>query len=556
MGETGVPGPRYDRRTFLSRSAGTAAALALAGTGGPLLLSSCGGSPSGAVSGHPGVGSGNPVKGGTVTIGVTSEIDGFLPSQSHFDATGYAYATTVYDTLTKIALDGTARPYLAQSVTSSPDLTTWTITLRPGITFHDGSDLTADVVTANLQAIKQSALSGQAVSPVESIKSTGDLEVVVQMNEPWVAFPDYLATQVGYIVSLNQLDSGDTQHPVGTGPFKYVSWEPNDHFTVERNPAYWRSSLPYLDGLTFKPIAIDASREDSLRSGTIDMMVTYDPHIVDDLKNNASYQLVDDSDQTTGQPDLGFVCLNTTAPPLNDLTVRQALACATDADELVRLFGAGVTPVQLSLYPPGSPYHLANNGYPSYDLNKAKQLVAQAAPRHGGSIEIALGTIPDPRQIEQFQAIQSMWTQAGFKVTLGEVQQVTYIDNLVTGGFQAYGDQQFTANDPDENYVWLSDTTASGPIALNFARNKDPEIEAALQQGRQHSDPAARAEAYQTVDKLLARDIPYIWVSRTVWSLAASSKVQNFANPTLPDGSKAEGLRGGAFTTAQIWVAS
>jgi len=497
------------------------------------------------------------VKGGTITIGTTSEIDGFLPSQSHFDATGYAYANAVYDTLTKIAVDGTARPYLAQSVTPSPDMATWTITLRPGVSFHDGSALTADVVVANLQAIRQSPLSGQAVTPIQSVQATGDLEVTVVCSEPWVSFASYMATQAGgFIVALSQLQSGDTQHPVGTGPFKYVSWEPNDHFSVERNPNYWLSGLPYLDGLTFKPIVVDTSREASLRSGTIDMMVTFDPRVVPDLANDSGFQVVDDRNQTTGQPDVGFVCLNVTAPPLNDLTVRQALAHATDTAELVKLFGHGVNVVQTSLYPAGSPYRPANNGYPAYDLNKAKQLIAQAAPSHGGSIEIALGTIPDPRQIEVFQAIQNMWSQAGVKVALSEVQQVTYIDNLVTGSFQAYGDNQFTASDPDINYVWLSDTTASGPIALNFARNHDSQIEAALVQGRTHSDPAARAEAYQTVDKLIAHDIPYIWLSRTVWSLCATNKVQNFANPTFADGTKAEGFRGGAFSTAQIWLSA
>ncbi|HUC35726.1 MAG TPA: ABC transporter substrate-binding protein [Acidimicrobiales bacterium] len=536
---------RYDRRTFLATGAGAAAALAMAKVGSPPFLDA---------RHTPGIGTGKPRRGGTITIGTTSEIDGFLPSQSHFDATGYVYANTVYDTLTRVAANGTARPYLAQSVTPNSDLTSWTITLRPGISFHDGSPLNAEVVVANLQAIRQSALSGQAVRPWSSVQAAGDLQLVIDCDRPLVSLPVALATQIGYIVSMAQLDSNDTQHPVGTGPFKYVSWTPNDQFVVERNPAYWRSGLPYLDGITFKPIIIDTSREASLRSGTIDLMVTFDPYTFTDLRNNPNFQVVSDLGQKTGQPTMGFVCLNTTAAPLSDLTVRQALAHATNSKELVKLFGAGVTPVSSSLFPVGSPYRPAHNGYPAYDLRKAKQLVARAAPRHGGSVNVALGTVPDPRQIEIFQAIQNMWTQAGVNVTLSEVQQVTYIDNLVTGSFQAYADQQFTANDPDINYVWLSDTTASGPIALNFARNSDPQIEAALQLGRTHADPATRIEAYQTVDKLLARDIPYIWISRTVSMMGASNKVQNFANPTLPDGTKAEGFRGGAFNTSQIWL--
>jgi peptide/nickel transport system substrate-binding protein len=544
-GELSDTGRRYDRRTFLARGAGSAAALAVAGVGGPTMLSA---------STQPGIGIGGPRRGGTINVGMNSEIDGFLPSASHFDNTGITYASTVFDSLTVRAANGEARPYLAQSVTSNPDYTTWTITLRPNVTFHDSSPLTADVVVANFQAIRSSALTGQAVKPISGVKAVGDLQVVFTCNEPLVAFPQYLATQLGYVVALSQLESSNSTHPIGTGPFRYVSWVPNDHFTVEANPNYWRRGVPYLDGITFRPIIDDDSRQSSLLAGTIDLMVSHDPNAIATLRRNSSFQLVDDLNQSTGQPDMDFICLNVTAPPLNDLTVRQALAHATNAKEIVKLFGAGVTPVTSSLYPPGSPYRPAHNGYPTYDLAKAKRLVAQAAPRHGGAIKLTLGDIPDPRQLEIIQALQSMWMQAGFHVSLTDVQQVTYIDNLVTGNFQAYADEQFSAADPDLNYVWLSETTASGPIALNFARNKDPKLEAALQHGRTHADPAVRAEAYQTVDKLLAKDLPYLWLSRAPWSMSASNKVQNFAGPTLPSGGRAEGFRAGTFTTSQIWL--
>ena len=162
--------------------------------------------------------------------------------------------------------------------------------------------------------------------------------------------------------------------------------------------------------------------------------------------------------------------------------------------------------------------------------------------------------IPDPRQTLIIQALQNMWQAAGFKVTLGQIQQVTYIDQLVGGQFQAAADEQFSAPDPDINYVWLSPTTANPPIALNFARNKDARIETALQQGRTHAEKEARIEAYQNVDKYLAEDLPYLWFSRAPWSLTGNTTVQNFANPILPDGTKGLGFAAGVFTPTQIWM--
>jgi peptide/nickel transport system substrate-binding protein len=526
-----------------------------------VLLSACGGSspsssPTSVANATPGVSLAKPVKGGSLIVGVSSEIDGFLPSQSHWDNTGYIYALSVFDTLSSVAADGSIRPHLASSIVPNADMTAWTVTLRPNVQFHDGSLLDANVVVQNYAALRSSALTAQAVAFLTGVTASGDMTVVFTCTEPIVAFPAYLATQVGFIIALAQLDNSKTgsQMPIGTGPFKYVSWEPNDHFTVERNPNYWQAGLPNLDTVTYRPIISDESRELSLRSGTIDLMVSHDPGIIKDLQHNPSFQQVTDLHQSIGQPDMDFICLNVESDPLNDLTVRQALAYATDPAEIVKLFGEGVLVPNTSLFPPGSIYRAADNGYPQYNLAKAKQLVAQAAPNHGGSLKLNLVDITDPRQALIIQALQSMWQEAGFKVAINQIQQVTYIDNLVEGSFQAAADEQFGAPDPDLNYVWLSPTTANPPIALNFARNKDPRIESALQQGRTHADKSARVEAYQTVDKLLSKDIPYLWISRAPWSITGNNTVQNFANPILPDGTRAQGFSGGVFTPAQTWL--
>jgi peptide/nickel transport system substrate-binding protein len=219
----------------------------------------------------------------------------------------------------------------------------------------------------------------------------------------------------------------------------------------------------------------------------------------------------------------------------------------------VKLFGAGIAKPNLSLFPPGSPYRPADNGYPKYDLAKAKALVAQAAPNHGGKIQMTLATITDPRLLNEIQAVANMWGLAGIETTVSQVEQVTFIDNLVTGKFQAYTDEMFGATDPDLNYVWMSPTTANPPIALNFSRNKDDLLEAALQRGRTTSDPAARARAYQEVDKRLSQDLPYLWASLATWSLTASTAVTNFNNLILPDGSRALGFGGGVFNPTPMW---
>ena len=141
-----------------------------------------------------------------------------------------------------------------------------------------------------------------------------------------------------------------------------------------------------------------------------------------------------------------------------------------------------------------------------------------------------------------------MWGQAGIQTTVSEIEQVTFIDNLVTGKFQAYTDEMFGAPDPDLNYVWLSPTTANGPIALNFARNKDDALEAALQQGPHHVRPRGPGPGVPGSGQApRPRTCPYLWASLATWSLTGSNSVQNFNNLTLPDGSKALGFANGVL---------
>jgi peptide/nickel transport system substrate-binding protein len=551
------------RRKFLSRGAAAAGVVAAAGVAGPGLLTS--GSPLGAAaasaatsSGKPGVGKGSPRRGGTAIIGTTADIDGFYPPANHWDVNGFLYANAVYDPLTAIAADGSIRPYLAQSVTPNADKTVWTITLRPNITFSDGSALDSTVLKNNLDALKASALTGTAFKPVQGFAVTGPLSVAVTCSQPMVAFPYYLATQLGYVVGQSMIDgaSGSSAPtPVGTGPFIYSVWNPNDHFTATRNPHYWRNGYPYLDQITFKPIPDTSQRESTLKAGGVDLIISIDPNTVDHFQNQSSYQVVDSLSQKVGEPDMDYIMLNCLTPPTNDIRIRQALAKSLNQSVMNKLFGGGLVQISNSPFPKGSQFY-SNTPYPAYDIAGAKKLVAAYQKQHGKPT-IELVTVPDPRLARVIQVLQQMWQEVGFTINLKTIQQAELISNAITGKFQAYTFEQFGAGDPDLNYVWWSTTTVGpvGGIALNFARNSDPQIEAALQTGRSNSNPATRAKAYQTVGKRLGVDLPYLWLGATVWSEVGDQRIQNFANPKLPDGSPGKPFDNGIFSPTYIWMA-
>ncbi|MGA8724838.1 MAG: ABC transporter substrate-binding protein [Acidimicrobiales bacterium] len=554
-----------DRRSFLSRSAVTGGAVAL-GAAAPAALAGCSssssGSPTTSSGSKPGVGSGNPVRGGSLTVAVLADIDGFYPPTNHWDTNGFNYANAIYDPLMAVAADGTIQGYLAQSMTPNSTFDTWTMTLRSGIKFHDGSDLTAAVVKANYDALLTSALTGPALKQVTSVTATGDLTVVFALEAPNPLFPAGLTTQVGYVVAESMIHQAQSNPnsaptPVGTGPFVFDQWQPNSSFSATRNPNYWRSGLPYLEQITFKPIPDTTQREATLRSGGVDMIQSTDPNTIVRFSGSggSGFQVVDSVTGVIGEPTVAFIMLNCETAPTNDLRIRQALAKATDTAEIRKIYDAGFGGPINGLFLSNSPYY-SNTGFPTYDPTAARQLINEYKAEHG-TPSLKLITIPDPLYIKLIQIIQQMWEQVGVTVTLGEVEQATIITDFITGEFQAATVYQFGAVDPDLNYVWFSSTTVSpvGSIGLNFPRNSDPQIESALLTGRHTTDQAARNKAYQTVNERLAVDLPYIWLSQYFFSEVAENRVQNFANPTLPNGSPGYAFDEGIFFPTQIWMA-
>ncbi len=539
------------------------------GAGAGSALAGCSSSSSGSSStttasnAKPGVGTGTPVRGGSLTVGTLAEIDGFYPATNHWDTNGYLYANAIYDPLMAVAADGTIQPYLAQSITPNATYDTWTMVLRSGIKFNDGSALTSSVVKANFNALAASALTGTALKQVASVATPDPMTVVYTLTGPNPTFPAGLTTQVGYVVgeAMIQQASANPQSaptPVGTGPFIYSQWQPNDHFTATRNPNYWRSGLPYLDSITFKPIPDTTQRESTLRTGGVDMIQSTDPNTINRFSGSggSGYQLVDTRTGIIGQPTVAFIMLNTAVSPTNDLSIRQALAKSMDQAQIQTIFGGGFARPTNGLFLPNSPYY-SNTGYPTYDLAGAKSLVRAYKAQHG-TPTLQLTTIPDPLEIKLVQIVQQMWEEAGFDIAVNEVEQATLIDDFVLGKFQAVTSYQFGAVNPDLNYVWWSTTTISpiGAIGLNFTRLDDPTIESAMLTGRHTTSQATRVTAYRTVNEQLAKELPYLWIDQYLFSEVADDRVQNFANPTLPGGKPgAPYYPEGVFNPTQIWLA-
>jgi ABC-type transport system substrate-binding protein len=548
---------RFDRRSLLAGSAAAAAGFAGASALGMGWEDLAGATTNG--PGHNGISTKTPKKGGSLTFGVDAEEQGFDPTQARFDEVGVMYARTVFDPLTIVTENGGWAPYLAQSVVPNSDYSAWTVTLRPNLVFHDGTPCNGAALLTNFVAHKNSGLTGIVINPtLKSITQTGPLAVTISFTKPWAPFPFYLAGgiggQIAYVVAPSMLaNKNGTTHPVGTGPFVFKEWVPNSHFTAAANPNYWRKGMPYLSQITFKPIPNEEARSEALKTGTIDMMVTDTPQIITQYRGNKNYAYIDDATHVAGEPDMFCTQLNTQAAPFNDPNVRRAAAMAVNRAQYAKVIDQGVLPVSNGLFIAGSPYFSATN-YPKYNPGQAKKLVQAAAKKNGGPISFTYSNTNGPAATRASQYLQQAWQAVGFKVSTSFFQQDQLINNALAGKYQATGWRQFGAVDPDLNYIFWSTTTVNPAISINMARNTDPTVEAALLSGRSSTQKGVRTTAYKTINKRFGVDLPYLWTDRAIWSVVANPKVQNFNNPTTPQGQHAFGMIGGAIWPTQIWI--
>jgi peptide/nickel transport system substrate-binding protein len=541
----------FDRRSFLAGGLALGAGAAMlggaegvagaAGTNGP---------------GRSGISTAKPKRGGSVTFGIDTEESGFDPSTARWDEGGYLYARTVFDPLAIVNAAGQVEPYLAQSITPNADFTAFTITLRPGIVFHDGTPLDANALHLNIEKQATSILTGPAFADqIASASVTGPLAVTIKMKTSWAPFPYYLAQgQVAYMAAPSMLNNPNgTSHPIGTGPFVFSEWIPNSHMTATANPHYWRKGYPYLNSITYKPIIDPNARVNALQTGEVDMIHTSSPTSLQQFRGDKKWAYYDNSGQVVGQPTVQCMMLNTNAAPFNNHTLRMAMAKAVNPVQFAQIIDKGVDEAMHGLFLPGSPYYTPT-AYPAHDAAGAAKLVNQVQQQTGKPVSFTLNSTSNSDVLRGAQFLQQAFQQAGMQVNINIIAQSTLINDALAGTYQATLWRQFGAVDPDLNYVWWSTQTVAPPLALNMARNSDPRIQTALLAGRTTNNKAARIKAYQQVNKYLGEDIPYIWFARDTWAAIANPKVQNFANPTTMTGSKAVAFDEGVLWPTQMWV--
>lgn len=503
---------------------------------------------------------GTPTPGGQVVYGLEAETtDGWCLPEAQLAIGGIMVAQSIYDTLTRPNAEGEIEPWLAESVEPNEDSTVWTITIPEGVKFHDGSDLTAEVVKNNLDAYRGAypartpLLTVFVFEPIESVDVIDPTTVQVTMKQPWVSFDAQLYGS-GRFGMMAQAQLDDTQSCaedlIGTGPFKLVEWVPNQKFEAEKNEDYWATDdageqLPYLDAIEFRPIVEIAQRRNALETGEINAMHTSEADAVSDLRDLAEAGEIN-AYESEEFGEVNYIMLNESKPPFDNILARQAVALAADFDEVNAILNDGITTHATGPFAPGNIGNLDDTGFPTFDLEEATRLVDEYEAETGQDLSFTYTTTNAQITIDQAQLLKEQAEAAGMSVEIITVDQSTQIDTAISGDFEAIGWRNHPGGDPDLQYNWWK---SGSPV--NFGRFNDPEIDRLLDEGRTSLED--REQVYEDLNRQFAEEVHNVWLWYTPWTIAMAPDVHGVPGegPTSAEGFP--GLAAG-HPVAYMWV--
>ena len=487
---------------------------------------------------------GDPNAGGELRVGLADDDRVVHPLLGVWSTSTLTVANAVYDPLVVHDADGLPQPYVAETVVPNDDCTEWTIELREGIEFHDGTPLDAEAVAANLTAHAESPLSAGVLAPLTDVETTDDLTVTVSASTPWSTFPAVLASRVGYVASPSTLDDPSAEDVVGTGPFVFEGQDAAAETTeVSKNEGYWREGLPYLDEISFVSVPDDDTRLSAVMAGDLDVADLSGVSLGNALESDDLQVVVDRGEAA----DLTVV-LNTQTPPFDDPRVRAAAVAATDPEEILALRSLPESDVSTGPFTRRGPWARASDD-PSFDPTTAEDLLAEVEADTGEPVSVELVVPPGTDDQLLAELLSEQWSDAGFDVEVRVMDVTAVVANLFTGEFEAQLFSLPAADDPDLSTPYLSGSGVFAGSGLD-----DDELDDAIATGRAVSDPDDRHRAYDVVQRRISELAPYVWIAEERVGVAAADTVQGLTDATLPSGDPAQPFTAGALRPTELWL--
>jgi len=485
-------------------------------------------------------------------------LDGALVS----DGESLRVIDQMFEGLVTLSLGGTEiEPALATSWEASTDGTEWTFELREGVTFHDGEPFNADAVCFNFdrwynftgafqaesatyywQTVFGGFSDGETPSLYESCEATAENAVTINLTKPSASFLGALALTNFTFASPKALqefgaDEGTvdeetgfqptgtygTEHPTGTGPFKFVSWTRGDRLVLERNDAYWGEKAK-IQELIFRAISDNAARLQALQSGEIHGYDLVEPQDMETISGDANLQLLD-------RPafNVAYVGINQAQEPMDDLRVRQAVAHGLNRQQVADSFYAGRGEVAKEFMPPELFGYADDVTEYEFDPARSRELLTEAGCGPPCPIEFWYPTdvsrpyMPDPKR--NFEAFAASLNESGFQVTARSAPwSPDYLGRTQEGNAGHLHLLGWTGDfaDPD-NFIGVFFQTETGQFGFN-----NQELFTALDEAEAETDLDARTAQYEEINRMIMDFLPAVPYIHTKPALAMNACIKGY----------------------------
>jgi len=408
-------------------------------------------------------------------------------------------------------------PDLAESFDSSPDYMTFTFHLRSGVKFHDGRTLSSRDVKYTFDTMMASGFpsdkKGDFVRDVAFITAPDSQTVIFRCKNPFPGLPNAVIS-VGIIPE----GSGDQQDksPIGTGPFKFVSYAEEQEVVLAANDTYFESR-PSINLLRIKIVPDNSTRESELRKGSVDLAINadFEPVTVESLEKAPGLKVL-----MVDGTNIAHLGLNLLDPILKDQRVRQALAYGIDREAIIRDVLRGQARPASSILPPNQWAYEPNVQVYNYDPEKAKQLLDEAGRQVEGDkprfeVSLETSTLSISRKIGE--VMQEQLRRIGVSLKVQSVEAQKMLQDLTDGNFQIYYRILVGGNQSTDMFRYVYYSKSVPKNGQNRSRYNNPRVDQLLDEAQ--TAPRERQKAiFSEVQKILAQELPqiYLWYPATI----------------------------------------
>jgi len=446
----------------------------------------------------------------SITIGMVLEPPNLDPTAGAAAAIDEVVYANLFEGLTRFASDGSVIPALAESWVISDDGLTYTFTLHDGVTFHDGTAMTADDVVFSLdRARAEDTTNAQAAlfTGIASVTAVDDTTVEIALSEPNGALLFNLAWGDAVIVAPETADTNAT-NPVGTGPFMFANWAQGDSVTLTAYPDYW-GERPALTEATFRFISDPNAAFAAMMAGDVDAFPNFPaPETLAQFAADPRFSVIVGS--TEGET---ILAMNNQQPPLNDIRVRQAITHAINRQDIIdgAMFGYG-TPIGTH-FAPHNPDYIDLTAQSAFDPDTARALLAEAGAE-GATLRLAL---PPPSYARRGgEIIASQLRDVGLNIEISNLEWAQWLEQV----FRGY----------DFDLTIVSHTE---PADINiYARPEyyfqydNPEFQALMETLTATTDPAERTAINQQAQRIIADDYVNVYLFQLAKTGVANANIE------------------------------